>query len=115
MIVVAIGVKLTSQGPVLSGQRRPGKNGSEFDILKFRTMVDGATIPGPVLTRAADPRVTWFGPHIRKWKLEEFPQLFNVLRGAMSFAGPRPHPTNLRPPPSIHTQPAYILSVPPLI
>src|SRR5260370_10788029 len=113
MIVVAIGVKLASPGPVLFRQRRPGKNGSEFDILKFRTMVDGATIPGPVLTRAADPRVTWFGRHIRKGKLDEFPQLFNVLRGEMSLVGPRPQPTKLWKQPSIQKEAACVLSVRP--
>src|SRR5260370_3621583 len=113
MIVVAIGVKLTSPGPVLFRQRRPGNNGSEFDILKFRTMVDGATIPGPVLTPAADPRVTWFGRHIRKWKLDAFPQLFNVLLAEMSFVGPRPQPTKLWKQRSIQKEAACVLSVRP--
>src|SRR5215469_14041264 len=78
MLVVALAVKLTSPGPIFFKQRRPGKNGHEFFILKFRTMiVDGHKV-GPVLTRAQDPRVTWLGRHIRKWKLDELPQLFNV-------------------------------------
>src|SRR5260370_3120685 len=62
MIVVAIGVKLTSPGPVLFRQRRPGKNGSEFDILKFRTICAGATIPAPYLTPPSNPLETYFVP-----------------------------------------------------
>jgi lipopolysaccharide/colanic/teichoic acid biosynthesis glycosyltransferase len=95
MIIIAIGVKLTSRGPVFFRQRRPGKNGREFSILKFRTMIDKREDQGPAVTRAADPRITRFGGFIRKWKLDEFPQLFNVLRGEMSLVGPRPHPTRL--------------------
>src|SRR5260370_34007285 len=62
MIVVAIGVKLNSTGPVLFRQRRPGKNGSEFDILKFRTIVDVPTIPLPFLTPPSNPLETYFVP-----------------------------------------------------
>src|SRR5712692_242536 len=61
MIAVAVLVKLTSRGPVLFRQRRPGKNGREFIILKFRTMIESRHHEGPFLTRAADPRVTPFG------------------------------------------------------
>lgn len=113
MIFVAIGVKLTSRGPILYRQRRPGANGREFSILKFRTMKDGRRHAGPVLTRAEDPRVTWFGRHIRKWKLDELPQLFNVLRGQMSFVGPRPQPTKLWKEPAIQDEAAIVLSVRP--
>jgi lipopolysaccharide/colanic/teichoic acid biosynthesis glycosyltransferase len=113
MIFIALAVKLTSPGPILYRQRRPGVNGREFFILKFRTMQDGRRLAGPVLTRAEDPRVTWFGRHIRKWKLDELPQLFNVLRGEMSFVGPRPQPTKLWNEPAIRDQAAVVLSVRP--
>jgi lipopolysaccharide/colanic/teichoic acid biosynthesis glycosyltransferase len=113
MAVVALGVKLTSGGPVFFRQRRPGKNGSEFSIVKFRTMVDSKHISGPVLTRACDPRVTSFGRHLRRWKIDELPQLFNVLAGDMSFVGPRPQPTKLWQQPSIQKQAVCVLSVRP--
>jgi len=113
MIFIALAVKLSSQGPILYRQRRPGVNGREFSILKFRTMKDGRRHAGPVLTQAEDPRVTWFGRHIRKWKLDELPQLFNVLRGDMSFVGPRPQPTRLWKEPSIQDQAVIVLSVRP--
>ena len=113
MVLVAVGVKMTSPGPIIFRQRRPGKQGREFNILKFRTMVDERRNPGPVLTRAEDPRVTWFGRHMRKWKLDELPQLWNVIAGEMSFVGPRPQPTRLWQEPSIQTEAACILSVRP--
>jgi len=113
MLVVALAVKLTSPGPVLFKQRRPGRNGCEFSILKFRTMVADAQQVGPVLTRALDPRITSFGRFMRKWKLDELPQLFNVIRGEMSFVGPRPQPTKLWNEPSIAQDAAMVLSVRP--
>jgi O-antigen/teichoic acid export membrane protein/lipopolysaccharide/colanic/teichoic acid biosynthesis glycosyltransferase len=113
MFVIGIAVKLTSPGPMLFRQRRPGKGGCEFIILKFRTMIDGRRNEGPVLTRAADPRVTKFGGFMRKWKLDELPQLFNVLRGEMSFVGPRPQPTRLWQQPSVQEQAVCVLSVRP--
>src|SRR6266849_6998738 len=90
MIAVAVLVKLTSRGVVLFRQQRPGKNGREFTILQFRTMIDGRRHEGPAVTRPSDPRVTSFGQFMRRWKLDEFPQLFNVIRGDMSLVGPRP-------------------------
>lgn len=113
MVVLAIAVKLSSEGPILFRQRRPGKDRREFTIFKFRTMVSSPEKPGPVLTRAADPRVTWLGRHMRKWKLDELPQLFNVVRGEMSFVGPRPQPTKLWRQPSIQEEASFVLSVRP--
>src|SRR5437016_5011000 len=80
MALLALAIKLTSRGPILFRQRRPGRNGAEFFICKFRTMVVNGHQEGPVLTRAADPRVTAFGRHMRRWKLDELPQLMNVMR-----------------------------------
>ena len=113
LIVLALAVKITSKGDILFRQRRPGRAGREFYIMKFRTMVVNEESPGPVLTRADDPRVTWIGRRLRKWKLDELPQLLNVLRGDMSFVGPRPQPTKLWKDPSIQEQASYVLSVRP--
>ena len=113
MVVVALLVKLTSPGPVLFRQRRPGKDGREFSIFKFRTMIDGGHRAGPAFTRPSDPRVTPLGAFIRKWKLDEFPQLFNVLRGEMSFVGPRPLPTSHWEQATIEKDAACVLSVRP--
>jgi lipopolysaccharide/colanic/teichoic acid biosynthesis glycosyltransferase len=113
MIVVALGVKFTSRGPIFFRQRRPGKNGQEFSILKFRTMKAGSCHSGPALTRPCDPRVTLFGRFMRSWKLDELPQLFNVLRGDMSFVGPRPLPTSHWQQPIVQESADSILSVRP--
>jgi exopolysaccharide biosynthesis polyprenyl glycosylphosphotransferase len=91
MLLVALAVRLTSRGPVLFRQERVGKDGRVFTIVKFRTMrVDAEEATGPVLAREDDPRVTWLGRGLRAWRLDELPQLWNVLRGDMSFVGPRP-------------------------
>src|SRR5262249_23288741 len=83
-------IKVYSPGPILFRQRRVGKNGHEFSILKFRTMVNGADRIGKGITADDDPRVTSVGAFLRKWKLDELPQLWNVLKGEMSLVGPRP-------------------------
>jgi lipopolysaccharide/colanic/teichoic acid biosynthesis glycosyltransferase len=90
MLVVAFTVRLTSRGPVLYRQWRVGRDGREFQLLKFRTMIHAPDQQGPSITRAKDPRITRIGRVLRKWKLDELPQLFNVTRGDMSFVGPRP-------------------------
>lgn len=113
MIAVAMLVKLTSRGPVLFRQRRPGKSGREFTILKFRTMIYGRRDPGPAVTRPFDPRVTWFGQFMRTWKLDELPQLFNVIRGDMSFVGPRPLPMQHWEEPFMQEEASCVLSVRP--
>jgi lipopolysaccharide/colanic/teichoic acid biosynthesis glycosyltransferase len=88
MVVIAALIKLTSSGPVFHRSRRIGRGGQPFVLLKFRTMVAGAA--GPGITAARDQRVTRFGRVLRRTKLDELPQLVNVLRGEMSLVGPRP-------------------------
>jgi lipopolysaccharide/colanic/teichoic acid biosynthesis glycosyltransferase len=90
LVLVAAFVKLTSWGPVLFRQKRLGREGAEFELLKFRTMIRDRPVPGPGLTRQGDARVTRVGRVMRACKLDELPQLWNVLRGEMSLVGPRP-------------------------
>lgn len=90
-VVMAVWIKAGSPGPVFFRQRRVGRHGVEFSIFKFRTMVTEAPKLGPQITvGAADPRITRAGAVLRRLKLDELPQLINVLRGDMSFVGPRP-------------------------
>jgi len=100
-LVVAIAIKVTSPGPVLYRQARVGQRGRPFTMLKFRTMVNGADsmlealrarneASGPLFKLRDDPRVTRVGRWLRRWSLDELPQLLNVLRGDMSLVGPRP-------------------------
>jgi exopolysaccharide biosynthesis polyprenyl glycosylphosphotransferase len=101
--IVAIGIKLTSPGPVFFRQKRAGKNGQPFTMFKFRSMSTDAEMrqaelaaynqmQGPVFKIDQDPRITQFGKFLRKSSLDEFPQFFNVLKGEMSLVGPRPLP-----------------------
>lgn len=87
---VAVAVKCSSRGPVFFRQVRVGKNGREFRIYKFRTMVADAEKKGMQITVGGDSRVTGVGRVLRKTKVDELPQLFNVFAGQMSFVGPRP-------------------------
>ena len=89
MLVLAVLVRATSPGPALFIQERVGRHGRVFRCAKFRTMGTGAQAQGTVTT-AADARVTPLGRWLRRWKLDELPQLWNVLAGRMSFVGPRP-------------------------
>ena len=100
-IVIAIIIKFTSKGPVFFSQKRVGRNGKEFDMYKFRSMVVNAEelkeklaaqneMSGPMFKMKDDPRVTKVGKFIRKTSLDELPQLWNVLKGDMSLVGPRP-------------------------
>ncbi len=88
MLIIAIAVKLTSKGPILYKQKRVGLDGREFNIFKFRSMVDSANKPGWTISN--DPRRTKIGAFIRTTSIDELPQLFNVLKGDMSLVGPRP-------------------------
>lgn len=88
--MVAIIIKLTSKGPVYFRQERVGKNGKTFRIYKFRTMTVNAEAQGMQITVGADRRITKIGQILRKTKVDELPQLINVLKGEMSFVGPRP-------------------------
>lgn len=91
MIFIAFLIKVSSAGPVLFKQYRVGKLGKIFKLYKFRTMVDGAEKnTGPVWAAKDDERVTPLGKILRRTRIDELPQLFNVLRGDMSLVGPRP-------------------------
>lgn len=90
LLVVAIGIKLDSSGPVFYRQERIGRHGVPFLIHKFRTMRHDPLRAGPQITVGADARITRVGAFLRRTKLDELPQLFDVLRGTMSLVGPRP-------------------------
>lgn len=103
LIVAAIAVKASSRGPVIFRQLRIGREGEPFIMLKLRTMVRGAEalqenlrqehdLDEPMFKLDQDPRITRVGVFLRRWSLDELPQLFNVLGGSMSLVGPRPHP-----------------------
>ncbi|HEY2329224.1 MAG TPA: sugar transferase [Verrucomicrobiae bacterium] len=105
LLAVAGLVKITSPGPAFFRQQRSGLNGAPFTIFKFRTMATNAEqfqhelaamneMSGPVFKITNDPRITPFGKFLRKYSLDELPQLFNVLRGEMSLVGPRPLPVD---------------------
>ncbi len=88
--LVTLFIKLDSPGPVVFRQDRVGRHGQVFSLLKFRSMHVDAEAEGPCWATERDPRVTRFGRLIRTWRIDEFPQLVNVLRGEMSLVGPRP-------------------------
>ncbi|MDV4149997.1 sugar transferase [Clostridium sp. AL.422] len=89
-IIVSIVIKLDSKGKVLFLQKRVGRYGKEFNIYKFRTMVSDAEKLGKQITVGRDNRITNVGAFLRKFKIDELPQLFNVIKGDMSLVGPRP-------------------------
>ena len=90
MIVVAVLIKLESKGPVIYRQKRVGLRGKTFDLLKFRSMRTDAEAHGAQWAQKDDPRITRVGKYIRKFRIDELPQFINVIRGDMSFVGPRP-------------------------
>jgi lipopolysaccharide/colanic/teichoic acid biosynthesis glycosyltransferase len=105
ILVITVAIKLTSRGPVFFRQRRLGLRGREILFLKFRTMVEdaetrqhevrnGNVTNGPAFKHPHDPRITPLGHFLRRWSLDELPQLLNVLRGEMSLVGPRALPVD---------------------
>jgi lipopolysaccharide/colanic/teichoic acid biosynthesis glycosyltransferase len=90
ILPIAIWIKISSKGPLLYIQKRVGKDFLEFDLYKFRSMIVDADKVGPSVTSGDDPRITKVGVIIRKTKIDELPQLLNVLKGDMSLVGPRP-------------------------
>lgn len=90
LLLIAFVIKITSSGPVIFRQERIGLNRQGFYILKFRTMIINAEKHGKQITVGHDPRITKVGKFLRKFKLDELPQLFNVFMGDMSLVGPRP-------------------------
>jgi len=89
-VLIAIAIKIDSPGPVFFQGERVGRDGHLFHVFKFRSMVAGAARKGPRITAVGDPRITRVGKMLRRTKLDELPQLINVVRGEMSLVGPRP-------------------------
>jgi lipopolysaccharide/colanic/teichoic acid biosynthesis glycosyltransferase len=90
LVAVWLAVRVTSQGPVFFLQKRVGRHGNEFTIFKFRTMIHDSDKAHHPVTTSGNQLFTPIGPFLRRWKLDELPQLFNVLTGEMSLVGPRP-------------------------
>lgn len=90
LIILALGVKLSSPGPIFFRQERIGKHGRPFQIIKFRSMYPDAEKNGPQLSSSEDPRITPIGRYMRRTRMDELPQFWNVLKGDMSLVGPRP-------------------------
>ncbi len=91
LLLIALLIRFSSKGPVLYSQERIGLNNRPFEVVKFRSMVHGAEDQsGPVWASVEDPRVTGLGKWLRRWRMDELPQLFNVIKGEMSLVGPRP-------------------------
>lgn len=90
ILIISILIKIDSRGPVFYKQERVGQNGRVFKLLKFRSMIENAETNGPVWAGENDNRVTRVGRWVRKWRFDEIPQMINVLKGDMSFVGPRP-------------------------
>ncbi len=90
ILFTALRVKLSSPGPIFFSQVRIGYKGKPFRIHKFRSMLTGAEVNGPMLSSDADQRITQWGKVMRRWRLDELPQLWNIIKGEMSLVGPRP-------------------------
>jgi lipopolysaccharide/colanic/teichoic acid biosynthesis glycosyltransferase len=90
LVIIGLAIRFTSPGPVFFFQKRTGRNGCTFTILKFRTMESRGNGANNSITTTGNQRFTPLGPFLRRWKIDELPQLFNVLAGDMSLVGPRP-------------------------
>ncbi len=90
LLIISVIIKITSEGPAFYKSKRAGKDGKEFYMYKFRSMVNNASEIGPTVTHQDDSRITGLGKFIRRTKIDEFPNLINVLKGDMSIVGPRP-------------------------
>jgi lipopolysaccharide/colanic/teichoic acid biosynthesis glycosyltransferase len=90
VLVLSFLIKIESRGPIFYKQERVGERGRMFKLFKFRSMVEDAEANGPVWAEQDDKRMTRVGRWMRKWRLDEVPQMLNVLKGDMSFVGPRP-------------------------
>jgi exopolysaccharide biosynthesis polyprenyl glycosylphosphotransferase len=95
LLLIAVAVKMGSRGPAFFMQDRTGLGGETFSIYKIRTMTAVENGPNVRQARDKDPRITQAGRVLRRWSLDELPQLFNVIKGDMSLVGPRPHPLAL--------------------
>ncbi len=104
LLLVVASIRLTSRGPAIYRARRAGVGGEPFDVLKFRTMVEGADRHAAI-TSGADSRITAIGHFLRRTKLDELPQLWNILRGEMSLVGPRPESLSIV---EAHFNPEYL-------
>ena len=89
-LIAAIRVRFSSPGPVIYSQQRIGYKGKPFKMFKFRSMMENAEEQGPALSSKNDPRITGWGRFMRKWRIDELPQIWNIFKGDMSFVGPRP-------------------------
>ncbi|MEP1151844.1 MAG: sugar transferase [Balneola sp.] len=94
IVIISVLIKTTSKGPIIFSHKRVGKNCKEFYCYKFRTMIDKADKMGSYMTKKNDPRITKLGQYLRKFSLDELPQLINVFLGHMSLVGPRPDTIN---------------------
>jgi lipopolysaccharide/colanic/teichoic acid biosynthesis glycosyltransferase len=90
IIIISLAIAIESKGGIIFKQQRVGKNGVDFELYKFRTMYQGAHLQNPLTIGEKDSRITKIGFFLRKYKLDELPQFFNVLKNDMSIVGPRP-------------------------
>ena len=111
LVIISVLIKFDSPGPVIYRGKRMGRGGTVFDIFKFRSMISDASTVGPEVTYQNDSRITRLGGLLRKTKLDELPQLINVLKGEMSLVGPRAEDPKYRT--SFEGRFAPVLSLPP--